>query len=95
MYDELDPDFRPLRFEGANVIISLSTRSEDTLLIHSSILEHSPYFKTGLSYRWSTSGKQISTDSQIPVNETIVHKYGLVLDADKDGYTLVGNVSAA
>lgn len=94
-FDTVHTEIRPLRLEGANVIISLSTHPEDILLIHSTILELSPYFKTGLSYRWSTSGKQISTDSQVPAAETIVHKYGLVLDVDREGYTLVGNVGAA
>lgn len=94
-YETLQTEIRPLRLDDANVIVSLSTNPEDVLLVHSAILERSPYFKTGMSYRWSTSGKQISTDSEVPAEETIVHKYGLVLDADKEGYTLVGNVGAA
>ncbi|SLM40654.1 hypothetical protein LPUS_11489 [Lasallia pustulata] len=91
LFDNFVKAIRPLRFEGANVIIALSPRPEDVLLVHSAMMEHSPLFKVGLSNRWSTSGKQISTDAQLPA-KTTVSKYGMVLDADREGYTLVRNI---
>lgn len=82
--DTLLKDITGLRFEGADVTLALSQHEEDVIQISSDILKASSgYFKAGLSGRW-TSQDSSSLNFQ---------RYGLTLDSQRDGYTLVRGVS--
>lgn len=83
-----------LRFEGADVTLVLSHHEEDVIQISSEILKaSSDYFKAGLSGRWTS---QDSNRSILGNAEQMARtqRYGLTMDSQRDGYTLVRGVSS-
>lgn len=83
-----------LRFEGADVTLALSHHGEDVIQISSDNLKaSSDYFKAGLSARWTSQNPDRPTlDNAGEMVRT--HRYGLTLDSQRDGYTLVRGVSS-
>lgn len=82
-----------LRIEGADVILALSHHEEDVVQISSDVLKAlSDYFKTGLSSRWTSQcvDGPIMDNTEHPLT---TQRYGLTLDSQCDGCTLVRGVS--
>ena len=80
---------RGFRVKRADTIISLSPNEEDTLLIWSECLAH-PFFRAGLSGRWSSNRL---TTPVVQDDCTIIYRYELELN--DDGTTsLIGKMSS-
>ena len=69
-----------LRFEGGDVVVHLSTKSEDTLVLPSSrLIAHSEWFKTSINWQ----GPQLKSKASVPVRQ-----YGLVFDPVVETWTI-------